>query len=105
MKVLLVNGSPHERGCTFTALSEVAKTLQENGVETEIFHVGNHPVRGCIACGRCAALGRCVFEDDAANQLQSLMKSADGVVIGSPVYYAGPNGALCALLDLSLIHI
>ena len=99
MKVLLVNGSPHERGCTFTALSEVAKTLQENGVETEIFHVGNHPVRGCIACGRCAALGRCVFEDDAANQLQSLMKSADGVVIGSPVYYAGPNGALCALLD------
>ena len=70
MKVLLVNGSPHERGCTFTALSEVAKTLQENGVETEIFHVGNHPVRGCIACGRCAA-----------------------------VYYAGPNGALCALLD------
>ena len=89
MKVLLVNGSPHERGCTFTALSEVAKTLQENGVETEIFHVGNHPVRGCIACGRCAALGRCVFEDDAANQLQSLMKSADGVVIGSPVYYAG----------------
>ena len=99
MKVLLVNGSPHERGCTFTALSEVAKTLQENGVETEIFHVGNHPVRGCIACGRCAALGRCVFEDDAANQLQSLMKSADGVVIGSPVYYAGRNGALCALLD------
>ena len=99
MKVLLVNGSPHERGCTFTALSEVAKTLQESGVETEIFHIGNHPVRGCVACGRCAALGRCVFEDDAANQLQSLMKSADGIVIGSPVYYAGPNGALCALLD------
>lgn len=99
MKVLLINGSPHEKGCTYTALSEVAGTLNEQGIQTQIYHIGNKPVRGCIACGACAKLSRCVFDDDSANEILSLMREADGIVIGSPVYYAGPNGALCALLD------
>lgn len=99
MKVLLINGSPHENGCTHTALSEVAKTLNAQGIETQIFHIGTKPVRGCIACGGCAKLGRCAFDDDPANEMLALMREADGIVIGSPVYYAGPNGALCALLD------
>ena len=99
MKVLLINGSPHTNGCTFTALSEVAKALNEQGIETQIFHIGNKPVRGCIACGGCAKNGKCVFNDDVANEMGELMVAADGIVIGSPVYYAGPNGALCALLD------
>lgn len=99
MKVLLINGSPHQHGCTYTALSEVAKTLNEEGVDTRIFHIGNKPVRGCIACGGCGKKGRCVFDDDVANEMMELMRQADGIVVGSPVYYAGPNGALCALLD------
>lgn len=99
MKVLLINGSPHENGCTYTALSEVAKTLESEGIETQIFHIGKKPVRGCIACGACGKLGKCVFDDDPANEMMRLMQEADGIVIGSPVYYAGPNGALCALLD------
>ena len=69
MHVLLVNGSPHKTGCTYTALSEVAKTLEQEGIETEIFHIGNTPVRGCIACHACGKLGRCVFDDDCANTL------------------------------------
>ena len=99
MKVLLINGSPHENGCTYTALSEVAKVLEAEGIETQIFQIGKAPVRGCIACGACAKLGKCVFDDDPANEMMRLMQEADGIVIGSPVYYAGPNGALCALLD------
>lgn len=99
MKVLLINGSPHPKGCTYTALSEVAKTLNEQGIETQIYHIGVKPVRGCIACHACFSLGKCAFDDDPANELCALMKEADGIVIGSPVYYAGPNGALCALLD------
>ena len=98
MKVLLVNGSPHERGCTFTALSEVAKTLQENGVETEIFHVGNHPVRGCIACGQCRKLGKCVF-DDVVNEVASKLAEADAFVIGAPVYYSSPAGGAISFMD------
>ena len=99
MKVLLINGSPHENGCTYTALSEVAKVLETEGIETQIFQIGKKPVRGCIACGACGKLGKCVFDDDPANEMMKLMQEADGIVIGSPVYYAGPNGALCALLD------
>jgi multimeric flavodoxin WrbA len=99
MKVLLVNGSPHAKGCTYTALTEVAKELEKEDIETQIFHIGNKPVRGCIACRACAKLGKCAFDDDVANELGALMQAADGIVIGSPVYYAGPNGALCALLD------
>lgn len=99
MKVLLINGSPHEKGCTFTALSEVAKTLNAEGIETQIFHIGSDPVRGCTGCGGCSKLGKCVFGDDIANEMLAIMQAADGIVVGSPVYFAGPNGALCALLD------
>ena len=99
MKVLLINGSPHSNGCTFTALSEIAKVLEAEGIETQIFHIGKSPVRGCIACGACGKLGKCAFDDDPANEMMRLMQEADGIVVGSPVYYAGPNGALCALLD------
>ncbi|MEL7656343.1 MAG: flavodoxin family protein, partial [Bacillota bacterium] len=99
MKVLLVNGSPNKEGCTFTALTEVAGALQKNGIDTEIFHIGRKPVHGCIACNRCEDLGRCTFDDDVCNELTGRFIAADGIVIGSPVYYAGPNGALCALLD------
>ena len=99
MKVLLVNGSPHEKGCTYTALSEVAGALNGCGIETEIFWIGREPVRGCIGCGGCGRNGLCVFSDDACNALIQKMLAADGLIVGSPVYYAGPNGALCALLD------
>ena len=99
MKVLLINGSPHEKGCTYTALAEVAGALERNGIDTELFQIGKEPVRGCIACGGCDSTGKCVFDDDPANQMRERMIEADGIVIGSPVYYAGPNGALCALLD------
>ncbi|MCH5163620.1 MAG: flavodoxin family protein [Clostridiales bacterium] len=99
MKVLLINGSPHEKGCTYTALTEVAKALEGQGVKTRIFHIGTKPVRGCIDCGACAKLHKCAFNDDVVNELIPLMQEAEGIVIGSPVYYAGPNGALCAVLD------
>lgn len=101
MHVLLINGSPHEKGCTYTALSEVAGALEKNGVETEIFHIGTNPVRGCTACLVCrkGPEKRCVFNDDPCNALIDRAKKADGIVIGSPVYYAGPNGALLALVD------
>ncbi|MDE6627463.1 MAG: flavodoxin family protein [Lachnospiraceae bacterium] len=101
MKVLLVNGSPNAKGCTYTALSEIAKTLEDNGVETEIFHIGNKPVRGCIGCGACkrSESGGCVFDDDIVNRLVEKVKAADGYVFGSPVYYASPNGAMLAVMD------
>ncbi len=98
-KVLLVNGSPRPAGCTHTALAEVAGALERHGVSTQIFHIGSGPVHGCTACGACVELKRCILEDDVCNQLLTLMQQADGVVVGSPVYYAGPNGALCAILD------
>ena len=93
MKTLLVNGSPRQQGNTATALAEIAKTLQAEGVETETFWIGAKPVRGCIACGKCREAGRCVFDDDAANALAAKMAEADAVVVGSPVYYGQPNGA------------
>ena len=101
MRVLLINGSPHAKGCTDLALREIAKIIEAAGIETQIYHIGNKPVRGCAACFACRknSLGRCVFDDDVANELGGLMETADGIVIGSPVYFAGPNGALCALLD------
>ena len=98
MKVLLINGSPRANGCTFTALNEVIKGLESGGVSGEIFQLGAKPVQGCIACAKCRETGRCVF-DDAANMLNSRMAEFSGIVLGSPVYYAAPNGALCALLD------
>ena len=99
MKVLLVNGSPRAKGCTYTALTEVAKALEADGIETEIFQVGAKPVRDCIACLKCRELKRCVFDDDVANALIEKAKSADGFVFGSPVYYAHPSGILLSVLD------
>jgi multimeric flavodoxin WrbA len=99
MHVLLLNGSPNANGCTFTALSEIAATLKTENITSEIFQLGKKPVRGCVACGACHERGKCAFQDDALPALVEAVKRADGIVIGSPVYYAGPNGALCALLD------
>ena len=98
MKVLLINGSPHKEGCTFTALNEVAKTLEKNGIETEILFLGVKPIAGCIACGKCSQLGKC-FIDDKVNEILARCDEFDGVVIGSPVYYAGPSGQIRAFLD------
>ena len=100
-KVLLINGSPKDSGNTFTALSEVAKTLNEEGVKTEIIGIGKQAVQGCIACGMCGRKGgRCTFRDDLYYKVWRTVKDGiDGLVIGSPVYYGGPNGSLCALLD------
>ncbi len=99
MKVLLINGSPRREGNTYIALKECAAEIEKYGVETELFHIGNGPVRGCIACRACAKTGACAFTDDVMPQMLRKMQEADGIVIGSPTYYAGPNGALCALLD------
>ncbi len=99
MKVLLINGSPHQNGCTFTALSEVASALKNNGVETDFFHIGTKAIYGCTACGSCRKTGKCIFADDGVNHCAFLAKECDGLIVGSPVYYAGPNGALCAFLD------
>ncbi len=100
MKVLLVNGSPHEKGCTYTALCEVEKSLNAQGIETEIFWLGTKPVRGCVGCGGCAKNNRrCVFDDDVVNTLIEKAGEADGFVFGSPVHYAAPSGTVCAVLD------
>ena len=98
MKVLLINGSPHSSGCTFTALNEMCKVFNEEGIETEIVQVGNKPVRGCVACGACGKLGKCAF-DDVVNELAEKFASCDGLVVGSPVYYASANATLIATLD------
>lgn len=99
MKVLLINGSPKANGNTYIALSEVAKALQNNGIDTEIISIGAKAVQGCIGCGKCAETGRCVFGDALYNAVREKIETADALVVGSPVYYAGPNGSLCALLD------
>ena len=99
MHVLLLNGSPNAEGCTFTALTEISDTLKAENITSEIFQLGKKPVRGCVACGVCGERGECAFQDDALPALVDAVKRADALVIGSPVYYAGPNGALCALLD------
>lgn len=99
MKVLLINGSPHKTGCTFTALSEVAKALNGEGIDTSIQHIGTQQIMGCIACRKCLESGLCFFKNDPVNDCIRQLKEADGLVVGSPIYYAGPNGALCALLD------
>lgn len=98
MKVLLINGSPHKNGNTALALAEMEKVFAAEGVESEILHIGNQQIRGCIACGACAQKGRCVF-DDAVNEAAEKFKAADGLVLASPVYYAGPNATLTAFAD------
>ena len=98
MKVVLVNGSPNEKGCTYTALSEVAAELERQGVEAEIVHIGKEPIRGCLGCGGCRKAGRCVF-DNAVNALAGKLAEADGLVFGSPVFYAGISGQLKCFMD------
>lgn len=98
MKVLLLNGSPHAQGSTYTALHEMEKIFAENGIETEMVHVGNQAIRGCVACGTCRKNGKCVF-DDIVNELAVKFEECDGMVVGSPVYYASANATLIALLD------
>lgn len=99
MNVLLINGSPHKHGCTFTALSEVAGQLNAQGIETTMFHIGTKPISGCIACKKCIETGICILKDDVVNDCIAALKKADGLVVGSPVYFAGPNASVCALLD------
>lgn len=98
MKVLLINGSPNVRGCTYTALEEVSKTLKQEGIESEIIHVGNKDIRGCIACRQCKTKGKCVF-NDIVNEISPKFKECDGIIIGSPVYYASANGTLISFID------
>lgn len=98
MKVLMLNGSPHVNGNTAIALKEMEKVFHANGIETEIIQVGNQDIRGCIACGSCKKTGRCIFED-AVNQIAEKFADADGMVVGSPVYYASANATIIAILD------
>ncbi len=98
MKALLINGSPHAKGCTYTALSELKRTLESEGIETELIHVGNQDVRGCIACRKCRELGKCVF-DDVVNEVASKLAEADAFVIGAPVYYSSPAGGAISFMD------
>lgn len=98
MRVLLLNGSPNANGCTFTALCEVEKVLRKHGIETELFQVGKKPVAGCIACRKCKDGAPCIF-DDGVNELAAKLDEFDGIVVGAPVYYAGPAGQATAFLD------
>ncbi|MBQ0058625.1 MAG: flavodoxin family protein [Lachnospiraceae bacterium] len=98
-KVLLINGSPHEHGCTYTALKEVADTLNKLGVDTEIYHLGAKPLQPCTACGACKNLGECVFKDDPVNEIGARLDEFQGIIVGSPVYYGGPSGAICTFMD------
>lgn len=97
-KVLLLNGSPHPHGCTATALEEMMNTFMKEGIETEIIQVGNKSIRGCAGCNRCRELGRCVF-DDLVNEVAPKLKEADGLIVGSPVYYSSPNGTILSFMD------
>ena len=97
-KVLLLNGSPHVHGCTATALDEMIKVFEEEGVETELIQVGIKEIRGCVACGTCSLKGKCVF-DDLVNEVAPKFEEADGLVVGSPVYYGSPNGTILSFMD------
>ncbi|MBR5192608.1 MAG: flavodoxin family protein [Clostridia bacterium] len=99
MKVLLINGSPHPNGTTFASLNEIANTLNNEGIETEIITVGNKKISGCMACRGCTKTGKCVQTDDVVNEIIEKINDADGLVVGSPVYYASINGTLKCLLD------
>jgi len=98
MKVLLVNGSPHAQGCTYTALREVATALEKQGIETELFQVGTKPISGCLGCGACIKTGKCVI-DDVVNEFVEKAKDADGFVFGSPVHFANASGAITSFMD------
>ncbi len=101
MKVLLINGSPNEKGCTYTALCEIAMELEKENIQSEIFHVGKAPIRGCMGCGHCYKSGseRCVFNDDTVNIALEKAKDVDGFIFGSPVHYAGASGMITSFLD------
>lgn len=101
MKVLMINGSSNRNGCTFTALSEVASVLKEEGIESEIFQLGAMPVRDCIGCMKCREINtaRCIFNDDAVNSIIRKAENANGFIFGTPVYYAHPSGRLISVLD------
>ena len=99
MKALLINGSPREKGCTYTALKELADTLAQEGIDSEILYLGTKPIAGCIACGYCYEHDRCVLNEDAVNQIIARLDEFDAIVLGSPVYYAGPSGQLTAFCD------
>ncbi len=98
MKVLLINGSPKKDGNTSIALREVQSTLEKEGIDTELIHIGNKNIRGCICCGKCGETHRCAF-DDVVNEVAEKFATADGIVVGSPVYYASPNGTVLSFLD------
>ena len=98
MKVILVNGSPHEKGCTYTALKEVESSLQKNGIETEIFWIGNKPVAGCIGCGSCLKTGEC-FVNDKVNEFLAKVPETDGFIFGTPVHFAASSGMLSSFMD------
>lgn len=98
MKALLINGSPNQKGCTYTALKEAAATLEKHGVETEIIYLGKKPIAGCIACNACFKTGKCVW-NDKVNEIIDSLDSVDAIIAGSPVYFAGPSGQLTAFLD------
>ncbi len=98
MKVLCINGSPHEKGCTYTALCEAASVLQKEGIKTEILHIAAKPVGGCMGCGACKKLGKCV-QDDIVNDFLAKAKEADGFLFGSPVHFAGASGAITSFMD------
>ena len=98
MKVLLINGSPHAKGSTYTALHEMEQVFAGEGMETEILHIGNQDIRGCVACGFCGGHGRCAF-NDVVNEAAQKFEACDGLVVGSPVYYASANATLVAFLD------
>ena len=98
MKVLLLNGSPHHKGCTYTALMEIAKVLQNNEIETELLHIGAQVVPGCLGCGKCRGGNPCIIDDDV-NALAARLEEFDGMIVGSPIYYAGPSGQCTAFLD------
>ena len=97
-KVLLLNGSPHPKGCTATALMEMIPAFSSAGIETELIQVGNKDIRGCVSCGSCGKTGKCVF-DDLVNEVAAKFETADGLVVGSPVYYGSPNGTILAFMD------
>lgn len=100
MRVLLLNGSPRQNGNTSIALAEVENTLHKEGIDTITVQIGTQPMRGCIGCGGCVEKGRCVFSDEVYDRLQTILtEGIDGVIVGTPVYYGGANGSLCALLD------
>ena len=98
MKVLLVNGSPHKEGCTYTALAEVGNALNQSGIDTDVFWIGNKPLSGCIACKSCIQKNRCVF-DDTVNDFLELAGDYDGFIFGTPVHWAGASGAITSFLD------